>query len=303
MRFKFIAIIALLVMMSGVIGIITQGADKNNEEEVIAGPTKYDAIYFTAKNDLTMGDLITKHDIEKHKIEYFSESKPEWLDKTVTADDLEDMLNNGATVARRMSAGETFQQDDISMLSAQLSEDYTIMPIAVLSSSLLNPDIPEKGFIDIYLLSNDNRVYRSNYFSSNDTGDKDYKDTRVKLFAEKVFYVKDFDRTSSSHMKISEKMADIKNVEVNSEASSRKSRYNSEDMSVIYGYFKQNDLERIIQAQMLGTFVASPGKVKNLRDGFSKIIDTSREVTPSDIVSGAPSPNDRNQILEIRGAK
>lgn len=303
MRFKFVAIIALLVMMSGVIGIISQGEDKNRDQEQEKVMVKHNVVYYITKKDFVPGDIITSNDITERKIEYFENNKPGWIENTLNTNTLEEILVGGAIATRNVSAGERLNKNDLGMMSEQLSEDYVIMPVAVLSSSLDNPEITDKGFADIYLLSNDNRVYRGNYFSATDRGDKDYKDTRVKLFAKKVFYIKNFDRANNFYNQLSGLVDKTKKMSPDSESSVSKTYSKNESMSIIYAYFKREDIEKIIQGQMLGIYVLSPGKVKNLSDGFSIIVNSSREVTPSDIVSGAPSPNDRNQILEIRGAK
>lgn len=301
MRFKFVAIIALLVMMSGVIGIITQGENKNEKPEKIM--MKHKAVYYLTKKAFVPGDIINKSDITEKTIEYFENSKPAWTDNALNNNLLEEILVGGAIATRNVLAGEVLKKDDLGMMSQQLSEEYVIMPIAVLSNSLDNPDITDKGFADIYLLSNDNRVYRGDYFSANDRGDKDYKDTRVKLFAKKVFYIKNFEQANNFYHQLSGFVDTAKESNSEKELSSSKSYSKKEGMSIIYAYFKREDIEKIIQGQMLGVYFLSPGKVKNLSDGFSIIVNSSREVTPSDIVSGAPSPNDRNQILEIRGAR
>lgn len=302
MRFKFVAIIALLVMMSGVIGIITQGEGGKKEADVSKLPVKVKLIYFISNKDFNPGDLINKSDVAERRIEFYENDKPVWIDSVIDKENLDSLLADGAIANRKIAANEMLKKDSLSMMSVQLTEEYVIMPVSVLSSSLNNPDIPDKGFIDIYLLSNDNGVYRKNYLSSNDRGDKDYKDTRVKLFAKQVFYIKNFSQANKFYQQLSDGIVAPKKTEDENEVSSTKARTANESMSVIYAYFKRMDIEKIIQGQMLGVFVASPGKVKNLRDGFSIIVGSSREVTPSDIVSGAPSPSNSNQILEIRGA-
>lgn len=302
MRFKFVAIIALLVMMSGVIGIITQGENGKKEEEAANAPIKVKSIYFISNKDFNVGDLVNKSDVTERRVEYYENDKPDWIEGVIDKDTLESLLVDGAIANRKIKSDEMLKKDSLSMMSAQLTEEYVIMPVSMLSTSLNNPDIPNKGFIDIYLLSNDNGVYRKNYLSSSDRGDKNYKDTRVKLFAKQVFYIKNFSQANKFYQQLSDGLVSSKKADDENEVSSTQAHMANENMSVIYAYFKRVDIEKVIQGQMLGVFVASPGKVKNLRDGFSIIVGSSREVTPSDIVSGAPSPGNSNQILEIRGA-
>jgi len=303
MRFKFIAIIALLVMISGVIGILTKGFDNRTEENIKDGPLKYSATYYTSNKELFLGDIITRGDITERTAEYIAGGEPEWLETAINESILKEIMDSGGIATTKMSSGHIMRKTDISMMSMQLREDYVVIPISVLASSLNNPDIPEKGFIDLYLLSNDNQVYRDNYFNEKNKMGKEYKDTRVKLFANKVFYIKNFDEANKFYKALSGGVFNIKSKTPDDESYSENLGKNDSNMSVIYAYFKNEDLSKVIQAQVLGVFVASPGKVKNLSDGFSMIALNSWEVTASDIVSGAPSPNDRNQILELRGAK
>lgn len=303
MRFKFIAIIALLVMMSGVIGILSQGSDDKASDETNNVPLKHNATYFVVNKNVIAGDIITMNDITVKTTHFIVGQEPDWLRNSINESSLKEILDAGGIALKVLSSGHILEKNDLEMMSIQLYKNYVLIPITVISNSLSNPEIQDKGFIDLYLLSNDNKVYRNDYFNERNDMGKEYKDTRVKLFASRVYYMKNFDTAKGFYNDLSGGISSIIKKSPKPEAYSDDTSKNTGIMNVVYAYFKKEDLSKVIQAQVLGVFVVSPSRVKNLNDGFSMIALNSWEVTPSDIVTGAPSPNDRNQILELRGAK
>ena len=73
--------------------------------------------------------------------------------------------------------------------------------------------------------------------------------------------------------------------------------------TIVYAYFKPEDVDKVIQAQIMGMFFITPTKVHNINEGIAKINNSTREITPSDIVSGAPISERQSRVVEIRGAQ
>lgn len=301
MRYKFLVVVAIFVMILGVMGIITQGKDETKESRPSAtAPVKAREVYFTATRDLYVGEFITSTDLRDRVVEYPVDNKPAWLKNSLSKNDVKKILNEDSTIIRDVSKEEVIEKDDIGKIVDKIRSEYVIMPISVLASSISNPSLRDRGFIDLYLISNDNQTYRNNYFEDKDQLGKEYKDTRVKLFAENVYYIRDYEEAKKDELHENDQASD---ADIKSKNSNHADNISNNGVKVVYAFFRKQDLELVIQAQILGMFFVSPKKVNNMESGISKIRKASREITPSDVVSGAPSSGGRDRVVEIRGAQ
>lgn len=300
MRYKFLVIIAIFVMILGVMGIVTQGKETKSEDKASASePVKKREIYFMATRDVAKGEVVTPDDFRERVIEYKVGAEPVWLKDSIKKDDINKIKNEGLVMAKSILKEQVLKTEDVESIVDKIKSDFIIMPISVLASSMSNPSLYDRGFIDLYLISNDNQTFRSEYFQGRDQLGKEYKDTRVKIFAENVYYFRNFkdakeieNKTENSWLKKSSE----------SNAAQGKLSGDNDNIMTVYAFFLKKDVEYVIQAQILGMFFVSPKNVTNLDSGLSKIFRASREVTPADIVSGAPSSGNHERVIEIRGA-
>ncbi|HIF6680254.1 hypothetical protein IY40_14670 [Serratia marcescens] len=313
MRFKFIAIVALLTMLAGVVGIYS---DKGNEDEEKTNNliVNKSLIYYTAKHNIDVGAIVTTDDFAEKEIKYPPGSPPAWLDTIFGEKDFRGLMASGGVAYQNIASGERASKDNLGNLLQKIDSSYSILPISVTTASLKNPNIADFGFIDLFLVSNDNKAYRDDLYqksrSDNGTTGKDYKDTRVKQFASKVWFfmgngnlnkLQKFDQSGlvSSLMKTTSGENSLANeVHSNRAVSDDKS-----STTIVYAYFKPEDVDKVIQAQIMGMFFITPTKVHNINEGIAKINNSTREITPSDIVSGAPISERQSRVVEIRGAQ
>jgi len=310
MRFKFIAIIALLTMLAGVVGIYSGKGDKeaSDKKDIIEQKT---LTYYVAKHDLPEGAIVTTSDFNEKKIKYQLHSAPVWINTIFSENDFRGLMASGGVAYKKIASGERASKQNLGNLLEKIDSSYSILPVSVTTASLQNPNIADFGFVDMFLVSNDNKVYHDDFYqksrSDNGSVGRDYKDTRVKLFASKVWFfmgpgslnkLQKFDQSGlvSSLMKTTSGENSLAN-----EVHSNRSIDDKSSTTIVYAYFKRGDVDKVIQAQIMGMFFVSPTKVHNINEGIAKINNDAREVTPSDIVSGAPISESQSRVIEIRG--
>lgn len=305
MRYKYIALLALAVMFFGVMGIYrsVNNNDKENQKNVKAS---FDVIYYRSAHELERGMLVTQEDFKKKKITVSQKQPPAWLNDAVSEQDFIDLFtHNGIGVMQQTVAGNgILKRGTLINLSEILDSELVAIPLNVSWESIQNPKIKNRDFVDIYLISNDNKVYREDIYNkklhSGGTG-KDYKDTRVKKFASNVWIDKAMlagnPQKSKDGLSVMDSSALVEN-----RAGASKINEDGDTTKIIYAWFKRKDLDTVIQAQVLGSFFVSPRSIKMIPDKLSEVAVESREITPADIVSGAPLAEKKSKVVEIRGA-
>ncbi|NDJ59230.1 hypothetical protein GWD52_20030 [Enterobacteriaceae bacterium 4M9] len=295
MRYKYIALLAIIVMFVGVMGIYKN----NSDEQLPVVDERVESIYFVAQKDIQGGEIVGEDFFVRKTIKY---SPAESVEEHVGALDenaINILLSKGAIAEYAISEGQVLTTANIKSLPEKLDSELISFPLSVSSESIRNPKIGDYGFVDLYLISNDNKIYREDFYQkrgSSGGGGKDYKDTRVKKFASNVWFVK-------SNPKENDKTKKIGLLETPKEEKGSNRLDSSVDTTIVYAYFNKNDIDSVIQAQVLGMFFASPAVVTVLNKPLANIEIDSREITASDIVSGAPLAEKKTKVIEIRGAK
>ena len=297
MRYRYIAIMAILVMAVGVMGIYRNSSE--SKQTVIDESIEH--IYFVAKKNMVSGE-IAEGDFYTRKVERFKTGHlPEELKGAIDEKVLDVLLSEGAIAEVDIPAGQILTTRNLKNLPEKIDSELIAVPLSVSAESISNPKVADYGFVDLYLISNDNKIYREDFYqkrgSSFGTG-KDYKDTRVKKFASNVWIVKNAkDRQDKT------KKSSLLDVTKNSTTDNTDKMANVADTRIVYAYFNKNDIDSVIQAQVLGMFFASPVTVTMLNKPLASISVDSREITAADIVSGAPLADKKIKVIEIRGAK
>lgn len=297
MRYRYIAILAIVVMFFGVMGIYKNSSDKPVIDEGI------EHIYFVANKSMVSGE-IAEGDFYTRKILRYSEGQlPEELKNAIDEKTMDNLLSEGAIAEDDILAGQVFTKVNIKNLPEKIDSELIAFPLSVSAESIFNPKVSDYGFVDLYLISNDNKIYREDFYqkrgSSLGTG-KDYKDTRVKKFASNVWIVKNAKDRQDKTKKTS--LLDVTKNDKN-DTSTKDKLNNVVDTRIVYAYFNKNDIDSVIQAQVLGMFFVSPVTVTMLNKPLASISVDSREITAADIVSGAPLAEKKIKVTEIRGAK
>lgn len=312
MRFKFIAMIALLTMLIGVVGIYS---DKNEGEDATVSEALEEkkTIYYTAKDNIKAGAIVTTEDFDTNEIKYQAGSPPGWLTTSFDEKDFRGLMASGGVAYQDFAKGERASKKNLGNLLKTIDASYSILPISVATASLQNPNIADFGFIDLFLVSNDNKAYRDDLYQKsrgeNGSNGKDYKDTRVKQFASKVWFfmgsanlnkLQKFNQAGlvANLMKTTSGEDSLAN-----EVHSSNDVNNKSSTTIVYAYFRPEDVDKVIQAQIMGMFFISPIKVLNINEDIAKINNNTREITPSDIVSGAPISERQSRVVEIRGTQ
>ncbi|MEL4013196.1 hypothetical protein [Dryocola clanedunensis] len=291
MRYKSLAIIA--VMMIG-IGVLLMVNILNKDDGVIVDPDiqeKYQTVEFYAANrDLASGLVVRNNDLTLQTKQFRAGEQPEWVQDAVTKDAFTKIMTSGAVLRDNLAKGGVLKNAQIEGITQKFDKEFVTIPISVSAINLINPHIGDSGFIDIYLLANSNDVYDQDIYNKTSGGKGlDYKDTRVKLFAKNVYFVRNNDA--------------LLNVKENSSSPPANNNANGDITggSVIYVYFPVKSVEKVIQAQILGMFFLIPAHPDNINSGVSQIITNSREVTPAEVIAGAAHSVTPTRIQEIRG--
>lgn len=293
MRYKYIAFFALIVMLIGVAGIYSGGGEETDNSALIAVPVE--KTYYAANKILHSGMLVSEADFSKKVITYSEgEKMPEWLMQAAAESEVEKLLRDGGVVNVNLNRGDVVKKGMIVNLPETIDNKLVAIPISVTVQSAKNPEVKENGFVDIYLISNDNTIYHDDiYIKQGSTGNSgsSYKDTRVKKFATDVWIAKKLGKGESSE-------------DESNGGEQKGSRFGDKvSTQIIYAFFNKSDLDTVIQAQAMGMFFISPVKTNMMPEKLSNIKIGAREVTPADIVSGAPLAEKKSKVLEIRGAK
>ncbi|MGN8010294.1 hypothetical protein [Enterobacter sp. 22325] len=307
MRYKYIALLALAVMLIGVFGIYS-GDNEDDAEASILSET-VDVTYYKAAHDMFPGMLVNNSDFIKTTKKMNKSEVKEWIEGKMIATEQElIVLRNGYGIMQQhLPAEEILSKGMVISLADKIDKELISIPLSVSLESVSNPKVRNADFVDIYLISNDNKIYHEDIYRTNNRGGgagKDYKDTRVKKFASNVWILKSpsmegkkKDSRGLSIMNSSDIVEDVEdnnNYRLGEDAAFRK---------LIYAWFKPEDVDTVIQAQVLGSFFVSPLNINAIPDELSELVIESREVTASDIVSGAPLAERKSKVVEIRGAE
>ncbi|TQI78168.1 hypothetical protein FHU10_1836 [Serratia fonticola] len=301
MRYKYIALLALAIMLVGVMGIYSGESDSDGNNDIVKPVTVTVKLnYYVANRALRPGMIVTDTDFTQKTLEVNQTAIPDWQEKAISEQEFANLLNGNGVMLQEMTLDSVLSQGMVTNLPAKIDNELIAIPLSVSLESVQNPKISNAGFVDIYLISNDNKIYREDIYKRGSSG-KEYKDTRVKKFASNVWVVKD--PSSQAAKKSSSTVSIIDSKEV-IEQNVEKSSFREDGLSrkMIYGWFKREDIDTVIQAQVLGSFFVSPANVTTLSENISELFIGSREVTPADIVSGAPLAERKSKVVEIRGA-
>lgn len=296
MRYRFIALVAVIAMIAGVFGIYTtrSGNDESEKQKEIAAQqaARMTSVYFNYNAALSKGLLLGEGSVSQKTATYTATSRPQWLNDAITLEEFSSLQANGAVLVHAVKSDDLIKRGDLIPLKSYLKDNYTLVPVKIIPASQENPDFEDAKFIDLLLITNDNTPFNSNFYDDDYSGPKEsYTRTRVKCFSKNVLL---FSRDLSNQPATTDN---------NSSASEKKTSAESATNKLIYAYFRKEDVAKVIQAQLIGTFFAEPVKNANLNNGISVINEHSPEIMPSDIVSGAPVAEQFGQIKQIRGAR
>lgn len=299
MRYRYIAILAIVVMLVGVMGIYKKGAD--DKQPII--DERIESVYFVAQKDMQRGEIPEGDFYARKTIKFNPGQRPDELAEALDEKKMDVLLSEGAIAETEISAGQVLTLENLKNLPEKIDSELIAFPLSVSAESILNPKVADYGFVDLYLISNDNKIYREDFYQKRggSTG-KDYKDTRVKKFASNVWIVKNAKDRAGKEKKSS--LLDISKGDTIDRSSSKLDKSgNAPDTRIVYAYFNKDDIDSVIQAQVLGMFFVSPVTVTMLNKPLASISVDSREITAADIVSGAPLAEKKIKVIEIRGAK
>ncbi|MFP2428857.1 hypothetical protein [Enterobacter ludwigii] len=304
MRYKYIALLALAVMLVGVLGIYAGDSEHDNKDSLLA--ETIDVTYYIAAHDMFPGMLVHASDFVKTTKKMNKTDANEWIEREslATEQDFIALHHGSGIMQQHLQAEKVLSKGMVISLADKINKELISIPLSVSLESVLNPKIRNADFVDIYLISNDNKIYHEDIYKKDNRSSgsgKDYKDTRVKKFASNVWIIKspydegkNEDSTGLSIMDSSDLV----------EQNGNKSRLAEDSVSrkLIYAWFKREDVDTVIQAQVLGSFFVSPLNINTIPDELSELVIDSREVTAADIVSGAPLAERKSKVVEIRGA-
>lgn len=301
MRYRFIAVLAIAVMLLGVMGIYTNNAGEtpqNIDDSV-------ELVYFVARQEIHKGDITEGVQFVRKTSKYSPSQIPEELEFALGEQAVEDLLAEGAIAEVNIAEGQVLTANNIKSLPEKLDAELIAFPLSVSTESVFNPKVGDQGFVDLFLISNDNKIYRDDLYQKRGGGissGKDYKDTRVKKFASNVWIVKTIRDRKNKPVKASLLNA-AKADATDAGVSKFDNNGNVVDTRIVYAYFNKDDIDSVIQAQVLGMFFVSPVTVTKLNNPLASISTDAREITAADIVSGAPLAEKKIKVVEIRGAK
>lgn len=304
MRYKYIALLALAAMLIGVLGIYAGDGEDNNKASLLAETV--DVTYYKAAHDMFPGMLVHDSDFVKTTKKMNKSEANEWIerDSIATEQEVTILRNSGGVMQQSLQAEKVLSKGMFISLADKIDKELIAIPLSVSLESVSNPKIRNADFVDIYLISNDNKIYHEDIYKKGSGGvgsGKDYKDTRVKKFARNVWIIKSTLAVGEGENSRGLSIMDSSELV---EQNGNKSRMGEDVASrkLIYAWFKREDVDTVIQAQVLGSFFVSPLNINTIPNILSELVIESREVTAADIVSGAPLAERKSKVVEIRGA-
>ncbi|NUU69113.1 hypothetical protein HQN64_23895 [Enterobacteriaceae bacterium BIT-l23] len=302
MRYRYIAILAIIMMFVGVAGIYKSFSPAPKQQNT------HDSVeysYFVATHGIIAGTIVNGSFFMRKTIKLRPGEHPAALAGALNEKSLSEVLTGGAVAITDIAREQAITAKNVKNLPDKINAELIAFPLSVSAESILNPDVGDYGFVNLYLVSNDNSIYREDIYQQDRSGGsglgKEYKDTRVKKFASNVWMVKRLaDRNGKNN---TTNLSAVSKGQVLQDQASEIGKIGNELATrIVYAYFNKRDIDSVIQAQVLGTFVVSPVKVNVLRNKLSSIDIDSREVTAADIVSGAPLAVKKPKVIEIRGS-